>query len=221
VNLENMCRSRGYSYLTADYYGVGRSAGDFKDGTPSKWTSDTIRLIEDLAPSGKVVLVGAGVGGWIAVLVALQRPDLVCGIVGLAADPDFTEDLLMKYLSEEEISSIMENGIHTIKWGAQTYPISRKLIEDGRKNLVLRGSKGSLDIRCPVRLVHGMADEEVPFSTATRLAACMSTTDVKITLLKSNSHYLANDQGYKAMRDAVEDCMEGYFEYDLTTPASG
>mmetsp|Transcript_24323 Transcript_24323/g.38512 ORF Transcript_24323/g.38512 Transcript_24323/m.38512 type:complete len:340 (-) Transcript_24323:446-1465(-) len=221
TQIETYCRDRGYNFITADYYGVGRSGGTFTDGCPSKWVADTIKVIEELSSTPKVVLCGSGVGGWIAVLVALQRPDLVSGIVGLAADPDFTEDLLMKYLSEDEINKIMENGVHTIKWGATSYPISKRLLEDGRENLVLRGAKSSLNITCPVRLVHSMADEEVPFSTAVRLASCIKGNDVKINLLKSNSHHLDNDVGFSAMKAAVEDCIKSYFEFDLTTPASG
>ena len=91
---------------------------------------------------GQVVLVGHGVGAWIAFLVASQRPDLVSGIVGLAADPDFTEELLWKTLDEEVKNKIMNDGQCEIKWGNDKYLISRNLIEDGRKNLLLTGGKG-------------------------------------------------------------------------------
>lgn len=144
INLRAFCRKQGYTFLSADYYGTGKSSGDFVDGTVSRWTQDTIYLIEKLLlRQGQVVLVGHGVGAWIAFLVASSRPDLVSGIVGLAADPDFTEELLWKSLDEDVKNRIMTDGVCEIKWGKDKYLISRNLIEDGRKNLLLTGGKGA------------------------------------------------------------------------------
>lgn len=141
TNLENWAKRNQHTFVCADYYGVARSSGDFASGTVSRWTSDTIFLIERLITKGPVVLVGSGVGGWIGLLVAQKRPDLVCGLVTMAADPDFTEDLLWKNLSEEEKDLIIKNGVHEITWGVTRYAISRSLIEDGRNNLVLRNPR--------------------------------------------------------------------------------
>ncbi|CAN0216545.1 unnamed protein product, partial [Phaeothamnion confervicola] len=115
--IERLCSTMGRTYLSADWYGVGRSTGDFSKGTVTRWAEDTIKLIEAVAPTKKCVLVGGGVGGWVSVLVALRRPDLVCGLVGLAADPDFTESLLWKYLPEEKKAEIMEKGTSNVTWG--------------------------------------------------------------------------------------------------------
>jgi pimeloyl-ACP methyl ester carboxylesterase len=148
INLRAFCKKQGYSFLCADYYGTGKSSGNFVDGTISRWTQDTIFLIEKLLlRQGQVVLVGHGVGTWIAFLVASQRPDLVSGIVGLAADPDFTEELLWKTLSDDVKNTIMTDGVCEIKWGKDKYLISRNLIEDGRKNLLLTGGKGKISTR--------------------------------------------------------------------------
>jgi pimeloyl-ACP methyl ester carboxylesterase len=144
VNLRSFCRKNGFSFLSADYFGTGKSTGAVIDGTVSKWTSDTIFLIENLLgkKQGKVVLVGHGVGAWISFLIASKRPDLVRGVVGIAADPDFTEELLWKSFSEEIKEKIMTEGVAEIKWGASKYSISRNLIVDGRNNLLLTGGKG-------------------------------------------------------------------------------
>lgn len=143
INLRAFCKKQGYSFLSADYYGTGKSSGNFVDGTVSRWTQDTIYLIENLLlRQGQVVLVGHGVGAWIAFLVASQRPDLVSGIVGLAADPDFTEELLWKTLNDDVKNKIMTDGVCEITWGKDKYLISKNLIEDGRKNLLLTGGKG-------------------------------------------------------------------------------
>ena len=148
VNLRSFCRKNGFSFLSSDYYGTGKSSGSVIDGTVSKWTSDTIFLIENLLgqKQGKVVLVGHGVGAWISFLIASKRPDLVRGVVGIAADPDFTEELLWKSFSDEIKDKIMTEGVADIKWGASKYPISRNLIVDGRNNLLLTGGKGNNDV---------------------------------------------------------------------------
>ena len=101
-------------------------------------------MIENLLgqKQGKTILVGHGVGAWISFIIASRRPDLVRGVVGIAADPDFTEELLWKGLSEEVKNTIMTEGSALIKWGGSKYPISKKLIEDGRLNLLLPGGEG-------------------------------------------------------------------------------
>ncbi len=207
--------------MCADYYGVGRSDGKFSDGNLSRWTGDSVKLMESVLPGQKFVVVGAGVGGWISVLLAKERPDLVAGVVGLAADPDFTEDLLWATLSEEDKTAIMDQGVKEINWGEASYPISRSLIEDGRKNLILRSGKAGLNIECPVRIIHSMNDEEVPFQTALTLADCISTPDVVVTLTKDSKHQLDAEEDFRRMRNAVEDIFDSVLEFDLRSPASG
>lgn len=139
INLQTLCRREDITFLSADYYGCGKSEGDFVDGSLTRWATDTIKLIETTLHNAKFkpILVGHGVGAWIAFLVAMKRPEIVGGLVGLAADPDFTEELLWKNLSDDAKGKIMQNGIHEITWGQETYKISRTLIEDGKKNLLL------------------------------------------------------------------------------------
>jgi len=218
-NLESWCRQTDHTFICADYMGTGGSSGDFIDGTVGRWTDDAIRMIENVSPSRKVVLVGAGVGGWVMLLVAKRRPDLVAGLVGLAADPDFTEDLLWEQLDDDVKTSIMEDGVHEITWGDSQYPISRNLIEDGRKNLVLRGEK--LNIDCPIRLVHGMADEEVPVETVFKIADLVNTPDVAVNLVKGGTHFLDSELDFKRMRQAVSEVIDNYYEIDLSSPGSG
>ena len=177
TNLQAFCRRNDLTYLCADYLGVGRSSGEFSDGSVGQWASDTITIMDTiLKSSGKVVLVGHGVGTWVSMLVASRRPDLVSGVVGLSADPDFTEELLWKSLPEDKKNEIMTEGVAEITWGNDKYKISKKLIEDGRENLLLKGEPGSIPVKCPVRLVHSLNDEEVPYFLALKLAEnCAST----------------------------------------------
>jgi pimeloyl-ACP methyl ester carboxylesterase len=222
-SLRTWCRKNEYSFVVADYYSIGRSEGDVAKATISKWVADTITLLNTVASPKdhrRVVLVGAGVGGWIACRVAMEEPELVGGIVGLAADPDFTEELLLKRLPGDVIERIME-GMEEIKWGGGTYTITKALIQDARdSHLLLDGPDRTLDIQCPVRLLHGLEDEEVPYSTAIRLANRIKTEDVTVSLSKSG-HYMDDIDDFKRTRLAIQDCIESIFVVDLRSPSSG
>jgi len=225
TKLKAWCRKNGSTFIAADYFGVGRSSGNFADGSVSRWASDTIQLMEKALVSdrgSKVILVGHGVGAWISFVVALRRPDLVRGIVGISADPDFTEELLWKKLPEEVKTKIMTEGVADVTWGNQVYPISRTLIEDGRNNLMLAGGPNSVDVRCPVRLLHGLRDEEVPFECAFKLAQNIKSSDVKVVLLKSSTHSFEDFSDMRTMIDAVQELVDAFVgEYDLRSPGSG
>lgn len=151
ISLQSFCKKQDFTFLSADYFGVGRSEGTFADGCLSRWTEDSIHILDKVLKNsgasgrggiGKTVLVGHGVGSWISFLIAAKRPDLVRGIVGMSSDPDFTEELLWKTLSDDVKEQIMRDGVYEITWGKEKYPITRNLIEDGRKNLLLVGGKG-------------------------------------------------------------------------------
>ena len=226
TNLQAFCRRNDLTYFCADYLGVGRSSGAFEDGSVGKWASDSIMLMESVLDvgksSGKVILVGHGVGAWVSMLVASKRPDLVSGIVGLSADPDFTEELLWKTLPEDKKQEIMNKGVAEITWGTEKYKISRKLIEDGRENLLLRGQPGSIPVRCPVRLVHSLNDEEVPFALALKLAENCASTDTTVCLVKGSSHALDREADMNTMRHMIWEVLDAFKgEFDLRSPGSG
>lgn len=209
-SVQDFCITRERNFLVADWFGRGDSSGKLMYATLSRWKSDVITILDyvptHIKPSPvkpnfkKAVIVGNGVGVWVAVLVALERPDLVRGIVGIGGDPDFTEDLLWKYLPEREKEAIMRDGFREIKWGNlnEIYPITSSLIEDGRTNLVLRGGKNSLDIQCPVRLIHNLEDKEVPAETSIRLAECINNPDIIVTMPKF---------GIQGVLEALDECF--------------
>ena len=242
------CRKNNRNFLCFDWFGRGESTGKLMEATITRWTNDTIHFLENEAEhvrggiaGVKAVLVGVGVGGWVAVLVALRRPDLVRGIVGLSADPDFTEDLLWKQLPEEEKDAIMKEGFREVKWGGrqEVYPITSSLIEDGRQNLVLRGGKDSLEIMCPIRLIHSLEDEEVPYSTPLRLADAIVTNNIRIIMPKVGGHDLQQDyrpagpgwvdpedkssnpqQSERTIKSSLEDCLDQVFFSTMEVDAS-
>eukprot|EP00588_Corethron_pennatum_P024598 CAMPEP_0194320456 /NCGR_PEP_ID=MMETSP0171-20130528/16786_1 /TAXON_ID=218684 /ORGANISM="Corethron pennatum, Strain L29A3" /LENGTH=298 /DNA_ID=CAMNT_0039077997 /DNA_START=185 /DNA_END=1081 /DNA_ORIENTATION=+ len=223
TSLASFCDKNGFTFISADYYGVARAdpTKEFLKASISRWVEDYIYLLERTNPGKRAVLVGAGVGGWISTILAMKRPDLVRGIVGISADPDFTEDLIWNSLSKADQDGIMSEGFRNIKWGDTVYPITKTLIEDGRKNLILRNGSKSIDIDCPVRLIHAMYDIEVPYSTPFRLADVIKGRDVSVTIIKGADHMLAREEDTKKMHHAVKEVLENAWEYDLTSPASG
>ena len=186
--LADFCASRGQAMLRFDYSGHGASSGRFEDGTIGIWARDALTVLDRLT-EGKVILIGSSMGGWLALLTALQRPDRIAAIVGVAAAPDFTEKLMWDAMTFEERAKLMREGILRVpsQYGEPT-PITRALIEDGRAHLLL---DGPILLDCKVRLLHGQADPDVPWEMALRIAERVVSSDVRITLIKDGDHRLS------------------------------
>jgi pimeloyl-ACP methyl ester carboxylesterase len=172
-----------------DYFGHGQSSGAFGDGTVTRWLDDTLAVIDELT-AGPQVLVGSSMGGWIATLAALRRPARIAGLMLIAPAADFTEALIWKNLPEVVRREVMERGVwhRPSAYDPDPYPISRTLLEDGRKHLILGGQ---IAVRCPVRVVQGMADPDVPWMHAMRLVERLESTDVVVELIKHGDHRLS------------------------------
>tara|TARA_R110000868_G_scaffold225042_7_gene477298 strand:- start:345 stop:1109 length:765 start_codon:yes stop_codon:yes gene_type:complete len=187
--LAEYCARAGRACIRFDMFGHGASTGRFEDGNISRWTDDAAAVIDHLT-EGPQILVGSSMGGWVMVRAALARPDNVAGLIGIAPGPDFTEDITWPGLSKAERETLETKGIVNVQsdYDVRPYPISRQLIEDGRKNLVLRGP---IPLSCPVRLIHGQKDTAVPWETSMRLAENISGDDVNVLLVKNGDHRLS------------------------------
>jgi len=195
--------TRGHAFLRFDYSGHGRSSGAFRDGTIGRWTADALAVLDALT-KGPQILVGSSMGGWIMLLAALARAGRVAGLVGIAAAPDFTEDLMWEAMPPAMRARLLADGVVFEPSQYQDAPlaISRALIEDGRRHLLLRGP---IDIRCPARLLHGMADPDVPWETSVRLAERLATADVTVTLIKDGDHRLSREEDLQRVFAAVDE----------------
>jgi pimeloyl-ACP methyl ester carboxylesterase len=187
--LEDYCRRRGCAFVRFDYFGHGASSGEFAEGTIGRWREDAIGVIDSLT-TGPQVLVGSSMGGWVMLLAALARPGRIAGLVGIAGAPDFTEELLWPRLSPAQRDEIIERGrvILPSSYDPAGYLYTRALVEDGRRHLLLQ-EPIALDM--PVRLLHGLADESVPWQLSLRLAERLTGRDVALTLVKDGDHRLS------------------------------
>jgi pimeloyl-ACP methyl ester carboxylesterase len=186
--LAALCAARGQSILLFDYSGHGASGGVFTQGTIGQWTADALAAIDGLT-EGKLVLVGSSMGGWIGLLAALARPQRVTGFVGVAAAPDFTEALMWDTMMPAERATLQRDGVLYVPsaYGEPT-PITRALIEEGRQHLLFGGP---IPLTCPVRLLHGQADADVPWETSVRLAERIAGPDVQVMLVKDGAHRMS------------------------------
>ena len=188
VALDAWCAAAGRALLRLDYSGHGQSGGAFADGTIGRWTEDALAVIDRLT-DGPILLVGSSMGGWIALLVALRRPARVAGLVGIAAAADFTERLMWQAMAPAEQAELMASGrlLRPSDYG-DPYVITAALVEEGRRHLLL---DSPIPIACPVRLLHGQRDPDVPWRHALLTAERLAGDDVTVTLVKDGDHRLS------------------------------
>ncbi len=204
--LEAFCRTRGQAFLRFDYRGHGASSGRFEEGTIGLWAEDALAAFDRLTEEPQII-VGSSMGGWIALLTALKRPERVAGLVGIAAAPDFTEDLIWAALNPDKRDKLARDGVlhEPSEYGEQPYAITHRLIQDGRQHLLLRGP---IPLACPVRLLHGMLDPDVPWQRSLRLADKLASADTRVVLVKDGDHRLSRDQDLALLRQTVEELLD-------------
>lgn len=187
VALHGWAERHGRVMLRLDYAGNGASEGRFADGTLTSWRDDVLLLL-DILTQGPVVLVGSSMGGWLALLVALARPERVAGIVGIAAAADFTD---WGFTDADKALLRTEGRIEEpTPYGDQPYVTTLAFWESGQASRLL---EGEIAIDCPVRLLHGQADPDVPWEIALRTAARLRSSDVQTLLVKDGDHRLSRD----------------------------
>jgi pimeloyl-ACP methyl ester carboxylesterase len=202
VHLEAWAVARGRAFLRLDYAGHGQSGGVFEEGCIGDWAADAEAVVRAVV-EGPVVLVGSSMGGWIASLLS-QRLDLV-GFVGIAAAPDFTEDGFWAGFDEDQRRAVMEEGRVLVPSAYEDpYYVSRKLIEDGRENLVLRRP---LPMPCPVRLLQGTEDEAVSRETALKLLDHIEGDDVRLALVKGADHRFSTPECLALIETAISEII--------------
>jgi pimeloyl-ACP methyl ester carboxylesterase len=205
VHLEDWARARGQAFLRFDYSGHGQSSGTFESGCIGDWAEDTIAVVSVLT-KGPLIVVGSSMGGWQALLLARAIPERVVGMVTIAAAPDFTEDGYWASFSDAQKAALDRDGqIELPSDYMEPYIITRRLIEDGRKHLVLRAP---LELPFAVRALQGTADTAVSTETALRLLEHATCPDMRLTLLKDADHRFSDGPCLGMIEDAIQDVME-------------
>ena len=196
----------GRAYVRFDYSGHGESGGRFEDASISAWLEDTLAVVETFA-TGPVILVGSSMGGWLALLAAraLRHRDgapRLSGMVLVAPATDFTERLMWEQFSPEAQRAVLEQGVYLRPslYAPEPYPITRGLIEDGRRHLLLGQS---IETGCPVRILQGVQDPDVPWSHAVELVSRIARDDVVLTLVKDGDHRLSRPEDIERLIAAV------------------
>jgi pimeloyl-ACP methyl ester carboxylesterase len=204
--LETTCRHMNRAFTRFDYLGHGRSSGEFTAGTIGRWADDATAVLDLFDPEPHVI-VGSSMGGWIMLLVALARRERVAGLVGIAAAPDFTEKLMWLGYDKETRETLRRDGMYLEPsiYGEEPYPITLKLIVEGRDHLLL---DAPIPVACPVRLLHGMQDPDVPWRHSLALAEALLSADVRTSFIKDGDHRLSRDQDIALICQTVAELCE-------------
>lgn len=206
MKVEEYAKERGQACLRFDYAGHGQSSGAFVDGTIGSWRDDAAAMIEAEA-SDESILVGSSMGGWIGLLLAMEeanrakvdgRASRIKALVLIAPAPDFTQKLMWPKFSEAEQKTILEEGrlVQPSPYDPEPTIITRNLIGDGENHLIL---DGLIETACPVRILQGVADPDVPHTHALKLVEALAGEDVVMTLIKDGDHRLSRDDDLAAL----------------------
>ncbi|MCQ2005670.1 alpha/beta hydrolase [Rhizobium sp. NRK18] len=207
IELDHFAEENGIGCVRFDYSGHGKSSGDYRDGTISLWLEEALAVIDHYIKN-RIILVGSSLGGWVALRVVEEmkkRGDAgrLAGLVLIAPAPDFTYELIEPALTEAEKTSLAERGYfeEPSEYSADPNVFTRALIEDGRQNRVL---DGIIETGCPVHILQGMQDPDVPYSHALKLLNHLPADDVVMTLIRDGDHRLSRPQDIERMLAAVE-----------------
>ncbi|MEK1890441.1 MAG: alpha/beta hydrolase [Phyllobacterium sp.] len=213
--LDQWAESNGLAFLRHDYSGHGESRGEFRDGTISLWLEQSIGVFRQFT-TGPQIVVGSSMGGWIALRLVEELQKIgeggrIAGLVLIAPAPDFTSELVEPQLTNDQRRQIAERGSmeEPSEYSPEPYIYTRKLLEDGRANQVL---KGVIQTDCPVHILQGMEDEDVPYRHALRLVDHLPVDDVTITLVRDGDHRLSRPQDLELLTRTVSSMV------DRTTP---
>lgn len=187
----------GRAILRLDYAGCGESEGSFADATFDQWRDDVTAMIAQIA-GGQVILVGSSMGGWLMLMIALALKSQVTALVGIAAAPDFTD----WGFSEFQRATIARDGVifQDNPYGPDPTPTYAALFRSGQANRML---SVAIPLDCPVRLIHGQCDADVPWDISVQIAERLRSSDVQITLVKDGDHRLSRDADIRLMLDVI------------------
>lgn len=203
MHLEKWAKRHNRPFLRFDYSGHGESSGNFLDGCIGDWAQDAIAAVQTLT-TGKQILVGSSMGGWISLILTKRIADRVAGFIGIVAAPDFTEDSMWANFDQNTRAKLIKDGRVEMpsEYADEPYIITRRLIEDGRDQLVLRQE---LQLPFPARLLHGTADTDVETQVALRLLHHAKSPDMRLCLVKDADHRFSSMANLAKIVTSIEE----------------
>ena len=203
--LEAYCRANGRQFTCFDYFGHGRSSGAFEAGTVGQWRDDTIAILDGVT-TGPQLILGSSMGGWMMLLAALERPERVTALVGVASAPDMTEHQRQR-LSPEQLRSLAEHGWYDLPNAyddCQPHRIRQTFLDEAERHFLLGKA---IPITVPVRLLHGLGDMDVPWERSMILARRLESADVVLHLVKSGDHRLSTPADLALLTNTLDQLL--------------
>ena len=195
IAIEKFCKKQKLNFLKFEYSGHGKSSSKFIKGNISRWTNDAKQLIKSKINKTKnLVFIGSSMGSWIALNLFLNFKKKIKGFIGIASAPDFLEELMWKKFSKKIKKIIMTKKIYHLEHGNFTYPITKQLIFDGKKNKILNKK---INIKIPIVLLHGSKDEAVPLNFSRKIFKVCSKSKIKLIKIKNGDHSLSRKSDLK------------------------
>lgn len=200
--LQDHCIAKGIAYTSLDYFAHGQSEGDFSEFTLSHALRDVLTILEHVT-KGPQIVIGSSMGGWLMMLTAMHHAERVSGLIGIAPAPDFTERLMFERFTDAQHEAFRNEGVIYVpsEYSVEEYPITDRFIKDGRGHMIL---DDMIRIEKPVHLIHGQADNDVPWQFSLKAAEKMLGGEVVISLIKDGDHRLSRPQDIAFLLEALD-----------------
>ena len=193
--IERFCKKKNLNFLKFEYSGHGKSTGDFLRGNISKWTKDSKLLIKAKNRKNfKLIFVGSSMGSWIALNLFPIFKKQIKGFIGIASAPEFLENLMWKKFNKKIKKTILTKNIYYLDHSEHTYPLTKQLIWDGRKNKVLNNK---INLKIPITLFHGSNDNVVPINISRKILKIFKKSKKKLIIVKNGDHSLSRKNDLK------------------------
>jgi len=195
IAVQKFCFKHKLNFLRFEYSGHGKSTGNFIEGNISKWTNEAMHLIKSKTKNdSKLIFIGSSMGSWIALNLFIHFKKRIKGFIGIASAPEFLEKLMWEKFNKETKKIIITKNIYNLKYGEYTYPITKQIILDGRKNKVLNSK---INLKIPITLLHGSKDKIVPLNFSRKILKICKKAKKKLVVIKNGDHSLSRKSDLK------------------------
>ena len=206
--IQKFCKKQKLNFLKFEYSGHGKSTGKFINGNIANWTNDAKQLIKSkIKRNNNLFFIGSSMGSWIALNLFPSFKEQIKGFIGIASAPEFLEELMWKKFSKKIKKTIMDKEIYHLEHGGFTYPLTKQLILDGKKNKVLNNK---INLKIPIILFHGANDEVVPLNFSRKIFKICKKSKKKLIIIKNGDHSLSRKSDLKKICNELKCMIENY-----------